>query len=463
MSQTKAQLVGGVGISTAENVVVGSAVTINSTGIDVVGVITATSFSGDGSGLSNTGSTLSAASGSQRVVVTTQTSGTMTASATDGDLTYDANSDTLNTANLHVTGISTLGSTNGIGKVTIGIGTTALLVEGNARVTGILTVGTGSITLDGTDNSVTVGSGATITGSGNVNVSGTITGSTACVRGTFTSNTSCVSGTLTAANANIPGTICGATVCATTGFSGNGSSLTNLTAANIPGLPALIPSGAVVCTTTFTSPGTFSKNPADDLHIIHVIGGGGGGGNGGCYITGYVPGPTPYSQVGGGGGGAGAGAYLIASSPQISPSVPVTVGSGGAAATPGGSSCFGNIVVNGGCGGCSAFQGICPGPYYFAGQGARGNSALWDASGASGNEFSGACNNYGGIYGAGSGADAPTPGSQKSSIYAGNGGAVGAAGCNYGGGGSGGCAPLGNSCCGFSGAPGAVIVYSIRG
>jgi len=172
MSQTKAQLVGGVGISTAENVVVGSAVTINSTGIDVVGVVTATSFSGDGSGLSNTGSTLSAASGSQRVVVTTQTSGTMTASATDGDLTYDANSDTLNTANLHVTGISTLGSANGIGAVTIGIGTTALLVEGNARVTGILTVGTGSITFDGSNNTITVGSGVTISASTGLTGSG---------------------------------------------------------------------------------------------------------------------------------------------------------------------------------------------------------------------------------------------------------------------------------------------------
>jgi len=63
--------------------------------VRVSGVVTATSFSGDGTNLTNTGSTLSAASGSQRVVVTGQTSGTMTASATDADLTFDASTNTL--------------------------------------------------------------------------------------------------------------------------------------------------------------------------------------------------------------------------------------------------------------------------------------------------------------------------------------------------------------------------------
>jgi hypothetical protein len=48
---------------------------------------------------------------------------------------------------LVLTGITTI--TNASGTVTIGIGTTALLVEGNARVTGILTVGSSSITLNG--------------------------------------------------------------------------------------------------------------------------------------------------------------------------------------------------------------------------------------------------------------------------------------------------------------------------
>lgn len=355
MSQTKAQLVGGVGISTAQNVVVGSAVTINSTGIDVTGIVTATSFSGDGSNLTNTGSTLSAASGSQRVVVTTQTSGTMTASATDGDLTYDANSDTLNTANLHVTGISTLGTTNGIGKVTIGIGTTALLVEGNARVTGILTVGSSSITLDGGSDSITVGSGATITGSGNVNVSGTITGSTGCIRGTFT----------------------GSTVCATTGFSGDGASLTNLTAANIPGLPALIPSGATVC--EYSVSGTWTKPPSVSAVYVELWGAGGGG-SGGNYNTCIN---TEYS--GGTGGGGGAYKYKLIPGSSIPGPISITIGSGGA----GGSK-------------CSAVE---PGPFGFcSGQASPGSSGgdttfgslLSAAGGAGGMGCPNSCPTYSG-------------------------------------------------------------------
>jgi hypothetical protein len=89
------------GVITATRAVIGTVggvgvVTVTSGGIHAVGLaITAASFSGDGSGLSNTGSTLSAASGSQRVVVTSQTSGTMTASATDADLTFDASTNTL--------------------------------------------------------------------------------------------------------------------------------------------------------------------------------------------------------------------------------------------------------------------------------------------------------------------------------------------------------------------------------
>jgi hypothetical protein len=51
----------------------------------------------------------------------------------------------------------------------VGIGTTnpteTLTVVGDARVTGILTIGTASITLDGSSNTITVGSGVTIDGS----------------------------------------------------------------------------------------------------------------------------------------------------------------------------------------------------------------------------------------------------------------------------------------------------------
>jgi hypothetical protein len=53
---------------------------------------------------------------------------------------------TVTSNGLNVSGISTIST--GVGTVHIGVGQTALLVDGDARVTGILTIGTGSITLD---------------------------------------------------------------------------------------------------------------------------------------------------------------------------------------------------------------------------------------------------------------------------------------------------------------------------
>jgi hypothetical protein len=64
--------------------------------------------------------------------------------------------------NLNVTGITTLVG----GNVKIGIGTTALIVEGNARITGILTIGTSSITLDGSNNQIKIGTAITFSENG---------------------------------------------------------------------------------------------------------------------------------------------------------------------------------------------------------------------------------------------------------------------------------------------------------
>jgi hypothetical protein len=55
---------------------------------------------------------------------------------------------------LNYSGVSTFGSATGVGTVTIGIGTTALFVDGSARITGILTIGSGSITIDGRQSSI---------------------------------------------------------------------------------------------------------------------------------------------------------------------------------------------------------------------------------------------------------------------------------------------------------------------
>ena len=125
--------------------------------VNITGIITATLFSGDGSGLTGVASTDN---------IVTDTPAIFNNQVTISDLS--------------VTGITTLGSSNGIGTVTVGVGTTALLVDGNARVLGILTVGRGSVTIDGDNNTVTSGI-VTITNSNiiigdNVTISGNALG-----------------------------------------------------------------------------------------------------------------------------------------------------------------------------------------------------------------------------------------------------------------------------------------------
>ena len=116
MSVTRVQLVGNV-----------------STGASFVGVVTATSFSGSGA-----------------------------------NLTGIATTENVRTSSLVVSGVSTLGT------VVVGGATTQLIVVGDARVTGILTVGSSSITLNGSTNIINVGNGVTINSSG-INVTGVIT------------------------------------------------------------------------------------------------------------------------------------------------------------------------------------------------------------------------------------------------------------------------------------------------
>ena len=67
---------------------------------------------------------------------------------------------TLQSQGLQVSGISTLGNT------IVGGGTTQLIVIGDARITGILTIGTSSITLDGSNNRIVLGTGTTISSTG---------------------------------------------------------------------------------------------------------------------------------------------------------------------------------------------------------------------------------------------------------------------------------------------------------
>ena len=167
---------GNVAFMRENNIVVGSGATIEITPgtevrLDVLGVFSepaigaTTRASFDSiivSGLS-TFTGLAAANGGLNVTGTLNANSGLNAS---GVSTF---------TNIFHTGIATFGSSNGIGTVTVGVGTTALLVDGNARVTGILTVGTASITFDGLNSKITVGTAVTVDSTG-INLSQTTTG-----------------------------------------------------------------------------------------------------------------------------------------------------------------------------------------------------------------------------------------------------------------------------------------------
>lgn len=73
----------------------------------------------------------------------------------------------------------------------VGIGTTAkdgysLYVEGDARITGILTVGQSSVTIDGKEDKIIIGTGTTITEGGNAEYVGVITARNVSIGNTFT-------------------------------------------------------------------------------------------------------------------------------------------------------------------------------------------------------------------------------------------------------------------------------------
>ena len=99
------------GVSTFQSdITVGSAITAYA----ATGIVSAIAFYGDGSNLTNTGATLGATSGVERLVTTQLTSGTMVDAATDADLTFDAGNNTLNTVNIKISGgISTNGTNYG--------------------------------------------------------------------------------------------------------------------------------------------------------------------------------------------------------------------------------------------------------------------------------------------------------------------------------------------------------------
>jgi len=126
-------------VDSSNNVGINS--TIPDAKLDVVGVVSATSFYGDGSNLSGitAGATLSAGSGAQRVVVTSLTSGTMTAAATDADLSWNSSTNTLGVTTVSATNLTGALVGNVTGNVTGNITGTAATFTGNVSIGGTLT------------------------------------------------------------------------------------------------------------------------------------------------------------------------------------------------------------------------------------------------------------------------------------------------------------------------------------
>ena len=141
------------GISTISNLRV--------TGITTLGVTTTTSLSAEMISIAGASSTIANLIGT--ILNYNNISGinqnitgisTLTQVTATGIVGTSITATNLISTNLRVSGITTLGSSNGIGTVTIGTGITALLVDGNARITGILSVGQGTITIDGNTNTI---------------------------------------------------------------------------------------------------------------------------------------------------------------------------------------------------------------------------------------------------------------------------------------------------------------------
>ena len=134
------------------------------------GIVSATYFYGDGSNLINAGSTLSAGSGSQRVVLTSLTSGTMTTAATDADLAWNSTTNTLSATNVSIAGTLTYEDVTNVDSVGLITARSGIVVT--AGVSTFAGIATHTASLFGTQASFSgvitatsfSGSGANLTG-----------------------------------------------------------------------------------------------------------------------------------------------------------------------------------------------------------------------------------------------------------------------------------------------------------
>jgi len=138
---------------------------------------------------------------------------------------------------IKVVGVSTLGNT------VVGGGTTQLIVTGDARITGILTIGTSSVTLDGTNNQVNVGTGVTIHHSNGVQVAGNTLHSTGLFLNTLNVGTGAtIITTTTGGSVGIGSTIPGSKVDV------NAGSVSGLSAGTVRNILTISESGSQTST-----------------------------------------------------------------------------------------------------------------------------------------------------------------------------------------------------------------------
>ena len=426
-----------VGVNAA-TIVVGSAVTSNSDGIEVTGIVTATSFVGSGSGLTGVASTdhiktstVANFSGGIQVGSATTLTGNLVANTATANSIVVGSAVTVNSQGLDVTGVVT--ATNGVfsgsAKVGGGVDITAagsgvFYTPGQSTAAGInfhdsdlrfftsnterfrITSGGNLDTINGTTsvNKHSVGVGTTTTAGRNAGV-GTDAGT--LIYNADNTKLQVYSGTAWVDVYEPP-------------FESSGG--TKDTSSR---------SGYAVH--TFTSPGTFTLNQEKSCEVL-IIGGGGGGGNGG--------------------GGAGALYYHASTTFSETPgSFTVTIGGGGSGNTgqgsPGSDSSIGSYTAaGGGGGGGPSNAGGKPGGSGGGGKRDGNNSSYaGPASGASGgsNNQASPGNGWGNIGGYGA---------HPTWCGAGGGGGAGSAGTN-GSGGSGASETGGNGGNGLS--------YSITG
>ena len=237
-------------------------------------------------------------------------------------------------------------SWNTDGDVVItGTGSTALLVNGNARVTGILTVGTSSITLNGNTDVVTASSFV-----------GNLTGDATGLSGTPNLNVGVITATsfsgdgsgLTGVGIGTDGSVNTTGIITASSFSGDGSGLSGIAATGtLLRAPQVLTSG-----TSYTTPAGCNV-----IYVECVGGGGGGGGN-------TNPGLNRAAGQGGGGGGYCAKYFVVTPSTSYTYAIGAGgAGGNGAAGSAGGNTTFtvGAVTITSYGGGGGGVQGAAAG------------------------------------------------------------------------------------------------------